>query len=98
MKKRVLTVLSLVAMTVIMMTSCGANGGGGKQKITIWAWDPKFNIAIMNEAKARFAAKNPNVEIEVVDMAKADVEQKLLINLSSGVTDGLSGHCPHRGL
>lgn len=62
---------------------------GAKEKLTIWAWDPNFNIAIMEEAKARYAAINPNVEIEVVDMAKADVEQKLLINLSSGTTEGL---------
>mgnify|MGYP003592150377 CR=1 FL=1 len=60
-----------------------------KQKLTVWAWDPNFNIAIMNEAKERYAAINPNVEIEVVEMAKTDVEQKLLINLSSGTTDGL---------
>ncbi len=67
----------------------GAKGATQAKKLTVWAWDPNFNIAIMNEAKARFAAANPGVEIEVVDMAKADVEQKLLINLSSGVTDGL---------
>ncbi|MCX7773557.1 MAG: extracellular solute-binding protein, partial [Clostridia bacterium] len=60
-----------------------------KEKITVWAWDPNFNIAIMNEAKTRYAAINPNAEIEVVDFAKADVEQKLLVNLSSGTTDGL---------
>lgn len=88
MKKSFLAVLAIVALSAITMTSCGGNSGG-KQKLTIWAWDPKFNIAVMEEAKARFTANNPNVEIEVVDMAKADVEQKLLINLSSGVVDGL---------
>lgn len=60
-----------------------------KEKITIWAWDPNFNIAIMEEAKNRYLAINPNVEFEIVDMAKADVEQKLLINLSSGGVDSL---------
>jgi lactose/L-arabinose transport system substrate-binding protein len=59
------------------------------QKITIWAWDPNFNIAIMEEAKARYSAMYSNVTFEIVDMAKADVEQKLLINLSSGATDSL---------
>ena len=60
-----------------------------REKLTVWAWDPNFNIAIMNEAKTRYAAVNGNVDIEVVDFAKADVEQKLLVNLSSGTTDGL---------
>ncbi len=60
-----------------------------KEKLTIWAWDPNFNIAIMNAAKEAYAAINPNVEIEIVEFAKADVEQKLLVNLSSGTTDSL---------
>lgn len=90
MKK--VTALALVLLALV--TSFAAAGGSkdaasGSQKITVWAWDPNFNIAIMEEAKARFVKANPGVEIEVVDMAKADVEQKLLINLSSGVTDGL---------
>lgn len=89
MKKLLCTIL-----VVLLAVSLFANGekeaaAAGPQKITIWAWDPNFNIAIMQEAKARYQAINPNVEFEIVDMAKADVEQKLLINLSSGVTDGL---------
>lgn len=70
-------------------TTTAASATGSSEKLTVWAWDPNFNIAIMNEAKARYAAINPNVTIDVVDMAKADVEQKLLINLSSGTTEGL---------
>ncbi|MEJ5258374.1 MAG: sugar ABC transporter substrate-binding protein [Fervidobacterium sp.] len=58
-------------------------------KITIWAWDPNFNIAIMNEAAARYKKINPNVEFEIVSMAKADVEQKLNTILASGVKTGL---------
>lgn len=62
---------------------------GKKQKVTVWAWDPNFNIAVMNEAKTRYEKENPNVEIEVMDFAKADVEQKLHTNLASGSTKGL---------
>lgn len=58
-------------------------------KITIWAWDPNFNIAIMNYAKEIYTKDNPNVQIDVVDIAKGDLEQKLHTNLASGVKDGL---------
>ncbi|MCJ7790513.1 MAG: extracellular solute-binding protein, partial [Candidatus Atribacteria bacterium] len=58
-------------------------------KITIWSWDPNFNIPIMKEAAARYTKDNPKVTFDVVDLAKADVEQKLQINLASGVTEGL---------
>ena len=77
------------ATTAKTADTTAAAAAGAKEKLTVWAWDPNFNIPVMEEAKARYAAINPNVEIEVVEMAKADVEQKLLINLSSGTTDGL---------
>ncbi len=64
-------------------------GSTEKQKITVWAWDPNFNIAIMNEAASRYQAKHDNVEFEIVEMAKADVEQKLHVTLSSKLTEGL---------
>lgn len=58
-------------------------------KITVWAWDPNFNISIMNEAAKRYSEANPGVEIEVVEMAKADVEQKLHTTLAAQTTEGL---------
>ncbi|HOA17144.1 MAG TPA: sugar ABC transporter substrate-binding protein, partial [Fervidobacterium sp.] len=57
--------------------------------ITIWAWDPNFNIAIMQEAAARYQKINPNVQFDIVSMAKADVEQKLNTILASGVKTAL---------
>lgn len=58
-------------------------------KITIWAWDPNFNVPIMKEAASRYIKDNPNVQIEISEIAKADVEQKLHTNLASGVKEGL---------
>lgn len=69
-------------------TAPGANQAAS-EKLTIWAWDPNFNIDIMNNAAARYQKLNPGVEIEVVEMSKADVEQKLHTNLASKMTQGL---------
>ena len=63
--------------------------GGNSGKITIWAWDPNFNIPVMAEAKARYQKTYPNMEIEIVEMAKADVEQKLNTVLASRTKEGL---------
>ena len=54
--------------------------------ITVWAWDPNFNIAIMELAAEMY---DGDVNVEVVDFAKADLEQKLHTMLASGTTDGL---------
>ncbi len=60
-----------------------------KETVTIWAWDPNFNIAIMEAASKVYMADHPNVEFEIVDFAKGDLEQKLHTTLASGTTDGL---------
>ncbi|MFA0084293.1 ABC transporter substrate-binding protein [Vibrio sp. 10N.286.49.C2] len=57
--------------------------------LTVWAWDPNFNVAIMKEAAEKYEAKHPDVNVKVVDFAKADIEQKLHTMLASGVTSAL---------
>ncbi|MFD2648486.1 ABC transporter substrate-binding protein [Devosia albogilva] len=57
--------------------------------ITVWAWDPNFNGATMKLAGERYAAEHPDVTVNIVDFAKADLETKLQAQLASGTTDGL---------
>ncbi len=88
MKKSVIILLVLLALA----TPLFAAGAGEAQEtgpIKIWAWDPNFNISIMNEAISRYQAKHPEATFEVVELAKADVEQKLHTNLASRTTQGL---------
>lgn len=98
--KRILALLLAVALPVVgLMSACGSSGttdtgstetkASSDDKITVWSWDPNFNIAVMNEAATAYKKINPDVEIEVVEMAKADVEQKLHTTLASKATDGL---------
>lgn len=58
-------------------------------EITVWSWDPNFNGATMAEAFSRYQADNPDVTINLVDWGKADLEQKLQVQLASGVLDDL---------
>lgn len=71
--------------------SAGTNAGtsGGKQEITIWAWDPAFNIAALEVAKETYAAKNPNVTVNIVEYAQSDIVQKMNTGLNAGTTNGL---------
>lgn len=85
-KRTTLTALAgMVLSTSGLLASHAAHAG----EVTIWAWDPNFNIAIMQEAAKRYTAKNPGVTFKIVDMAKADLEQKLQTTLASGVTKNL---------
>ncbi|MEG6567996.1 sugar ABC transporter substrate-binding protein [Thermoanaerobacterium saccharolyticum] len=103
MKRIVSYIISVILIASLLLSGCGSSGSSKsskntsqgnsssstKQKITIWAWDPNFNIAIMNQAKSIYIKDHPNVQIDVVEMAKADVEQKLNTVLASGSKEGL---------
>jgi lactose/L-arabinose transport system substrate-binding protein len=58
-------------------------------EITIWCWDPNFNVAVMREAGERYTKAHPETTFNIVDFAKADVEQKLQTGLASGASNAL---------
>ncbi|OXM13918.1 ABC transporter substrate-binding protein [Paenibacillus herberti] len=103
MKKRV-SLLLLGTVTASLLAACGSsettNTSGGtsnttepvgeaKQKVVAWAWDRAFNGGALDIAKELYAKDHPGFELEIVDMAKVDLEQKLNTNLASGVKGGL---------
>ena len=85
----VATVVLLAACTGTKEASPGTKDGDAKKEITIWAWDPKFNIAALELAKKEYAKKNPDVKVNIVEFAQADIIQKLNTGLNSGTKTGL---------
>lgn len=63
--------------------------GNGADEITIWAWDPNFNIAAMELAKEAYTSVNPDLEIHINEFAQDDIIQKLNTGLSAGTESGL---------
>jgi lactose/L-arabinose transport system substrate-binding protein len=96
-------VLVLLLASFVLLTACssksdnntstseGTNDTASKEtkEVTIWAWDPNFNIAALNLAKEAYAAKNADVTINIQENAQADIVQKLNTGLNSGTTKGL---------
>lgn len=69
-----------------------ANSDAVKQdvaEVTVWAWDPNFNIKALNIAKEAYAKGNPDAKINIVENAQDDIIQKLNTALGSGTTKGL---------
>ena len=78
--------LAILLASGISMTAMNA---AEAEEITVWLWDMNFNGATMIEAVERYKKINPDVTVNIVDFAKADVEQKLQTQLASGTTEGL---------
>ena len=79
MKKLVSLLLALT-----MIVSCTAAMAAEDGKITIWTWDPNFNIAAMKVAKEMYAAVNPNVEVVIEEVLSEDIETRVITAASSG--------------
>ncbi len=87
-------VLPLVAATA----ACGGGGdgnestggdGAGDGKLTVWAWDPAFNIFAMDEAAKIYQKDHPDFELEVIETPWDDLQTKLTTLAQSGQTDDL---------
>ena len=58
-------------------------------EVTVWAWDPKFNIAALEIAKDDYKKENRRFNVNVIENAQDDIVQKLNTALGSGTTKGL---------
>lgn len=57
--------------------------------LTIWAWDPAFNIFALQEAAKIYNRTNPNVKFNIVETPWDDVQTKLNTAALSGQLDTL---------
>lgn len=89
-------ILALLLVSMLVLAACSgtktkdtSSKAKDTNELTVWAWDPNFNIKAMNLAKDAYKSVNPDVKIKVVENAQADIVQKLNTSLSSGTTKGL---------
>jgi lactose/L-arabinose transport system substrate-binding protein len=99
-KARTLGALSAVLTLSLALAACsggdtdtdeGAAGdsGGGDNTLTVWAWDPAFNIYALEEAEKVYQADHPDFSLEIVETPWEDVQTKLTTLAQSGQTDDL---------
>lgn len=56
----------------------------GEQSLTVWCWDPAFNMNAMYEAEKVYQETNPDFSLEVVETPWEDVQTKLTTAATSG--------------
>ena len=60
----------------------GASEGG--DTLTVWTWDPKFNIPAIKEAGNIYKADHPDFNLKVVETLSDDCESKLIAAAEGG--------------
>ncbi len=98
MKKQVMALL-LSASMVFGMTACGGSGnsdsaagnapaagttGENSETLTVWAWDPSFNIYAIKEAEKIYQQNHPDFSLDIMEVSWNDLQTQLGTILSSG--------------
>jgi len=98
MKKRIIAILMAAAM-VFSLAACGSKGtddtadtdngdaaaaSEGENELTVWCWDPAFNIYAMEEAAKEYQKDHPDFKLNVVEVPWQDIQTKLTTAATSG--------------
>ena len=62
----------------------GTASADGDNTLTVWCWDPAFNIAAMEAAAEIYKQDHPDFELNVVETPWEDVQKKLTTAATSG--------------
>lgn len=79
-------------LVLIMVFAVGSNlvlAQTDEVTITVWCWDPAFNIYAMEEAAKIYKEIAPNVKINIVETPWDDVQTKLTTAVMAGQTGTL---------
>lgn len=71
-------------LCLIVMLVVALSGIASAVEITVWCWDPLFNIYAMQEAAKIYSKINPDVTINIVETPWDDVQTKLTTAVMAG--------------
>ncbi len=80
-------VCALVAACCLLFSCSGKKSGAAE--LTVWCWDPQFNIYAMNTAAEIYQRDNPDVKINVVETPWEDLQQKMITSFTANDTKSL---------
>ena len=95
MKRNMIKSVVMITLAAgLLFSSCQKKSGIAASKkgpvtLTVWCWDPTFNIYAMNEAAKIYNRTNPDVKINVVETPWENLQQKLITSLSANQADTL---------
>ena len=61
----------------------------GDETLTVWCWDPTFNVYAMKQAEAMYQKDHPNFKLDIQEKVYTDIEQSLITAAEAGNFDTL---------
>lgn len=95
MRKLRKPLIALAATTALLLSACGGNSSTDatndkdSNTLTVWTWDPAFNIYAMQEAEKIYKETHPDFKLNIVETPWDDLQSKLITLAQSGQTNEL---------
>lgn len=83
-KKGFLSILLATAMLGSMAAAVPAAAADEDQTLTVWCWDPNFNIYAMQQAEKIYQEDHPDFKLDIQENVYSDIETKLITAATSG--------------
>lgn len=64
--------------------TAATEAAGGEQTLTVWCWDPAFNLNAMYEAEKVYQKDHPDFKLNVVETPWEDIQTKVTTAAASG--------------
>jgi len=71
-------IMILLAGMMLFAGGSRETASTGSPTVTVWCWDPNFNVYAINEAAKIYKGINPNVTINCVEVPWDDIQQRLI--------------------
>lgn len=68
----------LFALLLSLLLVFGMVAGAMAETLTVWCWDPNFNIFAMKEAEKEYQKTNPDFKLDIVETPWDDLQAKLI--------------------
>ena len=85
MKKKVVGVLLVAAMATSMFaTQAVAQAESQDETLSVWCWDPNFNVYAMQQAEKIYQKDHPNFKLDIQEKVYSDIETALITAAEAG--------------
>ena len=83
MKKKLVSAILAATVVGSMIAAVPVAAESNDETLTVWCWDPNFNIYAMKQAEAEYQKDHPNFKLDIQENVYSDIETKLITAATS---------------
>lgn len=84
MKRKLVSAILAATVVGSMIAAVPVAAESNDETLTVWCWDPNFNIYAMKQAEAAYQKDHPDFKLDIQENVYSDIETKLITAATSG--------------